>query len=103
MISRWCSNLRQRNIRGIHKKAKNLKRIVLYVTGGSSQDRLDAPGVLHHVIIRGIERRQIFTDDQERDSLVDRLSILFPETQTAYFARVFMSNHGPVSLRAGTV
>ena len=25
--------------------------------------RLDAPGVLHHIIIRGIERRAIFRDD----------------------------------------
>ena len=26
--------------------------------------RLDAPGVLHHVIIRGIERRNIFKDNE---------------------------------------
>jgi hypothetical protein len=25
-------------------------------------DRLDAPGALHHVIIHGIERRNIFED-----------------------------------------
>ena len=29
--------------------------------------RLDAPGVLHHVIIRGIERREIFRNDTDRD------------------------------------
>ena len=27
--------------------------------------RLDAPGVLHHVIIRGIERRAVFKDDKD--------------------------------------
>ena len=27
--------------------------------------RLDAPGVLHHVIIRGIERRKIFKDNED--------------------------------------
>ena len=32
--------------------------------------RLDAPGVLHHVIIRGIERRNIFKDDQDRDDFL---------------------------------
>jgi len=37
------------------------------------------PGVLHHVIIRGIERRKIFRDDQEKDNLTDRLSILLSE------------------------
>jgi hypothetical protein len=30
--------------------------------------RLDAPGVLHHVIIRGIERRNIIEDSKDRDS-----------------------------------
>jgi len=33
--------------------------------------RLDSPGVLHHVIIRGIERRFIFKDDQDRETLVE--------------------------------
>ncbi len=37
--------------------------------------RLDAPGVLHHIIIRGIERRKIFRDDKDKDNFVDRLSI----------------------------
>ncbi len=45
--------------------------------------RLDAPGVLHHILIRGIERRKIFRDDQDKDNLADRLSILLPETKTS--------------------
>jgi len=28
--------------------------------------RIDAPGALHHVIIRGIERRKIFLSDDDR-------------------------------------
>ncbi|MFH1931360.1 MAG: hypothetical protein ABIN18_07220 [Pseudomonadota bacterium] len=35
--------------------------------------RLDAPGVLHHIIIRGIERRNIFEDNKDRDNLWKRL------------------------------
>jgi hypothetical protein len=35
--------------------------------------RLDAAGVLHHVIIRGIERRSIFEDDKDRDDFLKRL------------------------------
>ena len=31
---------------------------------------LDAPGVLHHIIIRGIEHRKIFGDDQDKDNLI---------------------------------
>jgi len=29
---------------------------------------LDAPGTLHHVIIRGIERRAIVDDDKDREN-----------------------------------
>jgi hypothetical protein len=32
--------------------------------------RLDAPGTLHHVIIRGIERRPIVNDDKDRENFV---------------------------------
>jgi len=28
--------------------------------------RIDAPGALHHIIVRGIERREIFKDDADR-------------------------------------
>ena len=38
--------------------------------------RLDAPGVLHHIIIRGIERRVSFRDDFDRDNFLERLSAL---------------------------
>jgi hypothetical protein len=51
--------------------------------------RLDAPGVLHHIIIRGIERRNIFRDNKDRDNFIDRLSDLLPATQTACYAWAF--------------
>jgi putative transposase len=35
--------------------------------------RIDAAGGLHHIIVRGIERRKIFWDDADRDSFVNRL------------------------------
>jgi putative transposase len=44
--------------------------------------RLDAPGILHHVMIRGIERRKIFKDDKDRDKLIERLNVLLPKTDT---------------------
>ena len=31
------------------------------------QPRLDAPGLLQHVMARGIERRKIFLDDKDRE------------------------------------
>ncbi len=48
--------------------------------------RLDAPGVLHHVIIRGIERRNIFEDNKDRDNLLTRLWELLPATNTSCYA-----------------
>ena len=30
--------------------------------------RIDAPGALHHIIARGIERRKIFYDDNDRNN-----------------------------------
>jgi hypothetical protein len=36
--------------------------------------RLDAPGVLHHVIARGIERQLIFRADIDRDDFIGRFA-----------------------------
>ena len=35
--------------------------------------RLDAPGTMHHVILRGIEKRCIVNEDQNREMFVGRL------------------------------
>jgi hypothetical protein len=32
--------------------------------------RIDAPGALHHIIVRGIERKKIFYDDGDRNKAV---------------------------------
>ena len=37
------------------------------------KSRIDAPGALHHIIARGINRRPIFDDDEDRDRFVTRL------------------------------
>jgi putative transposase len=34
--------------------------------------RIDIPNLLQHVIVRGIERRMIFTDDDDRRQFVKR-------------------------------
>ncbi|HJX34012.1 MAG TPA: transposase [Desulfatiglandales bacterium] len=63
--------------------------------------RLDTPGLLHHIIIRGIERRKIFDDDKDREDLIERLSILLPKTETKCYAWSFLSNHAHFLLRSG--
>jgi putative transposase len=37
------------------------------------KSRIDAPGALHHIIARGIDRKTIFDDDADRDNFLDRL------------------------------
>ena len=54
--------------------------------------RLDAPGVLHHVMIRGIEGGDIFIDNKDRDNLLSRMEDLLPKTNTACYAWSFLSN-----------
>ena len=46
------------------------------------QARLDAPGTLHHVIIRGIEKRRIVDDDEDRRVFIGRLGDIALETDT---------------------
>lgn len=65
--------------------------------------RLDAPGVLHHVIIRGIERRKLFRNDKDREDFIERLGVLCPATETICYAWAFMSNHAHFLFRTGTV
>ncbi|MBI4774155.1 MAG: hypothetical protein HY788_08250 [Deltaproteobacteria bacterium] len=48
--------------------------------------RMDAPGALHHIICRGIERRNMFRDDTDRIRFVERLAKLLGETATPCYA-----------------
>ncbi len=63
--------------------------------------RLDARGVLHHIIIRGIERKKIFNDKSDQENFVGRLAQLVPETQTFCYAWVLMTNHAHFLFRSG--
>ena len=63
--------------------------------------RLDAPGVIHHVMIRGIERRKIFRNNKDRDDMMDRLADLLPATNTSCYAWAFLSNHAHFLFRLG--
>ena len=63
--------------------------------------RIDAPGALHHIVIRGIERRHIFTHDQDRDNFIGRLGDIVTETKTFCFAWALMPNYAHILLRTG--
>jgi REP element-mobilizing transposase RayT len=64
--------------------------------------RIDYPGLLQHVIIRGIERGKIFLDDQDRQLFLDRFSHLLEQTGTDCLAWTLLDNHAHFLLRTGT-
>lgn len=63
--------------------------------------RLDAPGILHHVIIRGIERRNIFRSNKDRLDFLERLEKLVPESGIACYGWAFLSNHAHFLFKTG--
>ena len=63
--------------------------------------RIDAPGALHHIIVRGIERRKIFNDDVDRVNFLDRLGKVFSETHTTCLSWPLIPNHFHLLLRTG--
>ncbi len=65
------------------------------------QARLDAPGTLHHVMIRGIEGQDVFRDDVDRRDFLGRVGILAAETGTRIVAWALMTNHVHLLLFSG--
>jgi putative transposase len=63
--------------------------------------RLDAKGVLHHVMVRGIEKRRIFRTNRDRQDLLDRLADIVPATGTAVYAWSLLPNHFHLLVRTG--
>lgn len=67
------------------------------------QARIDAPGALHHIIIRGIEKKVVFRDDSDRVCFVERLGKVLSDTATPCYAWSLMSNHIHLLLMTGMV
>ena len=65
--------------------------------------RLDAPGVLHHVIARGIERGAIFRDDLDRTEFVSRVASLATASHFSIYAWALLTNQLHLLLRTGLV
>ena len=64
--------------------------------------RLDSFGTLHHVMVRGIERRNIVDDDKDRENFVIRMGELAPDTGTLIYAWALMNNHAHILLKSGS-
>lgn len=65
------------------------------------KSRLDAPGILQHVIVRGIEKRKIFLDETDRHLFIKRLTDLLSATETECLAWALIPNHFHLLLRSG--
>lgn len=64
--------------------------------------RLDIPGALHHVMVRGIDRQNIFLSDADRNDLLYRLGEGVLRSGLRVYAWALMSNHFHVLLRSGS-
>ncbi len=65
--------------------------------------RIDAPGAVQHIIVRGIERKKIFRNDADRSNFLARLSTIVSETRTTCYGWALIPNHVHLLLRTGTI
>jgi REP-associated tyrosine transposase len=63
--------------------------------------RIDTPGALQHIIIRGIERSNIFRDEKDKNVFLKRFGKVLLETSTPCYAWTLMDNHAHLLLRTG--
>jgi putative transposase len=66
--------------------------------------RIDAPGALHHIIVRGIDRNRnpIFKGSEDYENFLVRLGRVLQETSTTCYAWALIPNHVHLLLRTGT-
>ena len=64
--------------------------------------RLDAPGVVHHVIARGIERSKIFRTDDDREDFLERLEVVTQGDRAFVYGWSLIQNHFHLAIRTGT-
>jgi putative transposase len=65
------------------------------------QARLDVPGALHHIMVRGIDKVKLFRDDQDKTAFLERLGQNVLEADCSVCAWVLMDNHVHLLFRSG--
>ena len=65
------------------------------------KSRIDAPGAVHHIIGRGINRQEIFSDQKDYLIFLERLGDLLTETKISCYAWALIPNHFHLLLRTG--
>ena len=64
--------------------------------------RLDAPGTLHHVMMRGTEGQSIFREDKDHQNFLSRLAQISEDTEARILAWTSMSNHDHLLMFSGS-
>ena len=65
------------------------------------QARLDIPGALHHIMVRGINKADIFEDDHDKTLFLERLGKDVTDGKCTVYAWVLMSNHVHILFKSG--
>jgi len=65
------------------------------------QARLDIPGALRHIMVRGINKTDIFMDDQDRGRSLQRLGRNISEAKCSVYAWTLMDNHIHILFKSG--
>lgn len=65
------------------------------------QARVDLPGLLHHVMARGMERRAIFQKTNDYQDFLDRIALLHQQFPCQILAWALMPNHFHLLIRSG--
>ena len=66
------------------------------------QARLDIPGALHHIMVRGINKAKIFDDDQDKTRFLERLGQNVLAGNCSVYAWVLMNNHVHILFKSGS-
>lgn len=65
------------------------------------QARLDIPGALHHIMIRGINKSEIFADDEDRSRFLNRLDGNITKAGASIYAWVLKDTHVHLLFKSG--
>ncbi|OGW59541.1 MAG: hypothetical protein A2V83_03035 [Nitrospirae bacterium RBG_16_64_22] len=65
------------------------------------QARLDVPGALHHIMVRGINKTVLFEDKRDKARFLERLGGNVTEGKCSIYAWVLMDNHAHLLFKSG--
>lgn len=67
------------------------------------RSRVHYPGAVYHAMARGVDGRNIFSDDQDRNSFLSALERIKRQTDAVVYAYCLMGNHFHLAIKVGPV